>query len=194
MGIDGSLHGRCAGQSNYNWTILDGIFDSYRAHHVRPYVEIGFMPEALSIHPEPYHTTGIRRRSTMTSYRLGLSAKGLCQMVGAVYQWTAHDLARYGQAEMTNWFWETWNEANIGYWQGKPEDFFKLHDYAVRRRAAGPPVGPGGRAGFSGRRNSFSPRFPGTLRAAGPITRRAGSGHRLILFRSTPRDRRYVHQ
>src|SRR6185312_7328181 len=42
------------GKPVYSWTILDGIFDTYRQNHVRPYVEIGFMPEALSIHPEPY--------------------------------------------------------------------------------------------------------------------------------------------
>ena len=42
------------GNPVYHWTILDRIFDTYRACGVRPYVEIGFMPEALSIKPEPY--------------------------------------------------------------------------------------------------------------------------------------------
>ena len=32
---------------------------------------------------------------------------------------------------MRNWYWETWNEPNIGYWQGTPEEFFRLHDEAV---------------------------------------------------------------
>ena len=36
------------GRPIYDWKILDGIFDSYLARGVRPYVEIGFMPEALS--------------------------------------------------------------------------------------------------------------------------------------------------
>src|SRR3954462_3843720 len=42
------------GKPVYNWTILDGIFDTYHERGVRPYVEMGFMPEALSTHPEPY--------------------------------------------------------------------------------------------------------------------------------------------
>jgi xylan 1,4-beta-xylosidase len=30
------------------------------------------------------------------------------------------------------WYWEVWNEANISpYWHGSPEEFFKLHDYAI---------------------------------------------------------------
>ena len=46
-----------------------------------------------------------------------------------------------------------WNEPNIGYWRGTPEEFYKLHDYAVagvRRalptaRVGGPDVaGSGG--------------------------------------------------
>ena len=32
---------------------------------------------------------------------------------------------------MESWYWEVWNEANIAYWQGTPQDFHKLHDYAV---------------------------------------------------------------
>ena len=42
------------GRPIYNWTIIDRIFDTYLARGVRPYVEIGFMPEAMSMHPEPY--------------------------------------------------------------------------------------------------------------------------------------------
>ncbi|MFB3779809.1 MAG: beta-xylosidase, partial [Bryobacteraceae bacterium] len=43
-----------AGRPVYNWTILDRIFDAYRDAKVKPLVEIGFMPEALSTKPAPY--------------------------------------------------------------------------------------------------------------------------------------------
>src|SRR5215472_6729767 len=43
-----------AGNPVYDWTIVDRIFDTYAAVHAQPFVEIGFMPEALSSHPEPY--------------------------------------------------------------------------------------------------------------------------------------------
>src|SRR4030095_6403413 len=42
------------GRPVYHWTITDRIFDTYLARGVRPYVQLGFMPEALSIKPEPY--------------------------------------------------------------------------------------------------------------------------------------------
>ena len=54
---------------------------------------------------------------------------------------------------METWYWEVWNEPNISYWAGTPEEFHKLHDYAidaVRRalptaRVGGPDTaGPGG--------------------------------------------------
>jgi xylan 1,4-beta-xylosidase len=41
----------------YDFTITDRIFDTLVAAHIRPLVEIGFMPEALSTHPEPYRHT-----------------------------------------------------------------------------------------------------------------------------------------
>ena len=42
-----------------------------------------------------------------------------------------HCVARYGRAEVEQWYWEVWNEANIGYWRGTPEEFRKLHDFAI---------------------------------------------------------------
>jgi xylan 1,4-beta-xylosidase len=42
------------GNPVYDWTIVDRIFDAYLQRGVKPYVEIGFMPQALSIKPEPY--------------------------------------------------------------------------------------------------------------------------------------------
>jgi xylan 1,4-beta-xylosidase len=42
------------GRPVYDWTVLDRIFDTYLARGVRPYAQIGFMPKALSTHPDPY--------------------------------------------------------------------------------------------------------------------------------------------
>jgi len=43
-----------SGRPVYDWTIVDRIFDTYIRAGAKPFVEIGFMPEALSIHPQPY--------------------------------------------------------------------------------------------------------------------------------------------
>ena len=42
-----------------------------------------------------------------------------------------HCIDRYGKEEVEQWYWETWNEPNINYWQGTDEEFHRLHDYAI---------------------------------------------------------------
>ena len=49
-----------------------------------------------------------------------------------VYQWTLHNVERYGRDEVEKWYFEVWNEPNSNfYWQGTPEEFYKLHDVAI---------------------------------------------------------------
>src|SRR2546427_516849 len=43
-----------AGKPVYDWRIVDRIFDTFREKGITPLVEVGFMPEALSTHPQPY--------------------------------------------------------------------------------------------------------------------------------------------
>jgi xylan 1,4-beta-xylosidase len=144
------------GRPVYNWTVVDRIFDTYLARGVRPYAQIGFMPQALSTHPEPY------QHAWRPGFPYGLITGGWAyppkdhaRWAELVYQWVKHCVERYGRAEVEQWYWEVWNEANgAAYWHGSPEDFYKLHDYAidaVRRalptaRVGGPDVaGHGGR-------------------------------------------------
>src|SRR5258708_20663957 len=48
-----------AGKPVYDWKIVDRILDTYLQAKAKPFVEIGFMPQALSSKPEPYHPTWI---------------------------------------------------------------------------------------------------------------------------------------
>ncbi|MCM3871893.1 MAG: hypothetical protein ND895_14515 [Pyrinomonadaceae bacterium] len=142
------------GNPVYDWTILDRIFDTYLQRGVRPYVQIGFMPKDLSIKPEPYQhswTPTAKYDEIYTGW--AYPPKDYTKWAELVYQWAKHCVERYGRAEVEKWYWEVWNEANIGYWRGTPEEFRKLHDYAiaaVRRalptaRVGGPDTaGPGG--------------------------------------------------
>jgi xylan 1,4-beta-xylosidase len=139
----------------YDWTITDRIFDTYLARGIRPYVQLGFMPEALSINPQPYrhHWTP---KSKYEEIYLGWTypPKDYAKWGELCYQWAKHCLEKYGRAEVETWWWELWNEPNIGYWRGTPEELFKLYDYSVEgvRRAiptariGGPETagGPGG--------------------------------------------------
>ena len=120
------------GKPIYDWRILDDIFDTYLTNGVRPFAQIGFMPEAMSTHPQPYQHSWnptIEYRKIMTGW--SYPPKDYAKWGELVYQWTKHCVERYGAAEVEKWYWEVWNEANGHYWQAKPEDFHKLHDYAI---------------------------------------------------------------
>ena len=143
------------GKPVYNWTILDRIFDTYLERGVRPYVQIGFMPKDLSIKPEPYqHKWTPRARYDEIYTGWAYPPKDYKKWAELVFQWANHCVEKYGRAEVDTWYWETWNEANIGYWRGTPEEFRKLHDYAidaVRRALPTAKVGGPDTAGSGGR-------------------------------------------
>jgi xylan 1,4-beta-xylosidase len=48
-----------------------------------------------------------------------------------VYTWVKHAVERYGKAEVETWYWELWNEPNIGYWKGTVDEYCKLYDYTA---------------------------------------------------------------
>jgi xylan 1,4-beta-xylosidase len=120
------------GKPIYDWTILDSIFDTYLTNGVRPYAQIGFMPKDLSTKPEPYqHNWNPDDRYSEIFTGWAYPPKDYEKWAELVYQWVKHCLARYGRAEVEKWYWEVWNEPNIGYWKGTQEEFIKLHDYAI---------------------------------------------------------------
>jgi xylan 1,4-beta-xylosidase len=120
------------GNAIYNWTIIDSIFDTYMQRGMKPLAQIGFMPEALSVKPEPYRhhwEPGNRYNNIYTGW--AYPPKDYKKWGRLVYEWVKHCVARYGKKEVESWYWEVWNEPNIGYWQGTMEEFFKLYDYAA---------------------------------------------------------------
>ena len=149
------------GKPIYDWTGVDRIFDSYLQRDVRPYAQIGFMPKALSSRPEPYRhewRPGLPYDRIFTGW--SYPPKDYDKWGELVYQWVKHCVERYGRQEVESWYWQTWNEANIGapnrpgYFTGSDEEFHKLHDYAiagVRRALPTARVGGPDSAGSGGR-------------------------------------------
>ncbi|MEA3186812.1 MAG: xylan 1,4-beta-xylosidase [Chthoniobacter sp.] len=143
------------GRPVYDWRIVDEIFDTYLARGVRPYAQIGFMPKALSVHPEPYQhhwTPDVPYDAIITGW--AYPPRDYDKWRELSYQWAKHCIERYGRDEVEQWYWEVWNEPNGSYWKATPEEFYKLHDYAIdgiRRalptaRVGGPDVaGSGGK-------------------------------------------------
>jgi xylan 1,4-beta-xylosidase len=122
-----------SGKPVYDWTIVDRIFDTYMQANAKPFVEIGFMPEALSVKPQPYATKW-RQKDNGTGW--SYPPKDYDKWSELIYQWVRHSIERYGKNEVESWYWELWNEPDISYWRGTPEEYNKLYDHtaaAVKR-------------------------------------------------------------
>ncbi|MDV3457547.1 beta-xylosidase [Sphingomonas sp. HF-S4] len=144
------------GNPVYDWTIVDHMIDTYLARGVRPYLQLGFMPEALSSAPAgtPYqHSWRPGFAYNLIEGAWNYPPKDYRKWAELIYQWTRHNVEKYGKAEVESWYFEVWNEPDgPSYWKGTPEEFNKLHDYAidaVRRalptaRVGGPDAASGG--------------------------------------------------
>ncbi len=112
------------GTAVYDFAITDRIFDALKAAHVRPLVEIGFMPEALSTHPEPYRHS-FPKGEIWTGWTYPPKDEAKWSKLVAVY--ADHLRQRYGAGTAT-WLWEVWNEPDIPYWHGTPAEYDRLYD------------------------------------------------------------------
>jgi xylan 1,4-beta-xylosidase len=130
------------GDPVYDWTVLDGIFDAYAAAHVRPMVELGFMPKALSSHPDPYHIPWPTKKGDVEGW--SFPPKSYRRWQELTYRVARHMAKRYGMGTVATWYWEVWNEPNIGYWHGTQQEYDRLYDNAaagVRRAIPGARIG-----------------------------------------------------
>ncbi|MCF0054364.1 GH39 family glycosyl hydrolase [Dyadobacter sp. CY356] len=120
------------GKPVYNWTIVDKIFDTYIERGMKPIAQIGFMPEALSSHPQPYRhfwKPGDNYNDIYTGW--AYPPKDYAKFAELVYQWVKHSVEKYGKKEVESWYWELWNEPNISYWKGTTEEYIKMYDYSA---------------------------------------------------------------
>src|ERR1035437_7126393 len=95
------------------------------------------MPQALSSHPDPYKPVW-KPGANFSQYYLGWAypPKDYAKWAELANQWVKHAVAKYGRAEVESWYWEVWNEPDIAYWHGTPEEYDQLYDFtadAVKR-------------------------------------------------------------
>jgi xylan 1,4-beta-xylosidase len=107
------------GKPVYNWSQIDQLYDDLLARHIRPFVELGFSPQALAT-----SQNSIFYWNGNTSHP---QPKGWHDLVDAFIR---HIEARYGRDEVRTWFFEVWNEPNLsGFWEGGDQKaYFELYD------------------------------------------------------------------
>ena len=164
-----------AGSPVYNWTLTDGIMDTITAAGAFPFVEIGFMPQALSTHPTPY------RNSATTTLDGGcFYPPERLREVGGAHPRLGHARERtLSRTSAASWLWELWNEPDIGYWHGTFADYAKLYDYTESALHEVIPNAPLGGPAVAGPPAALSSRnFSSTARPAptpSPATRERAS-------------------
>ncbi len=124
------------GEYVYDRTKLDQLYDGLLARHIKPFVELGFTPDAMK-------TSGnkIFYWQGNTSHPKPAAWKDL------VDAFIRHIEERYGPAEVRTWFFEVWNEPNLsGFWEGADQKaYFELYDLTAKTiKAVDPKLRVGG--------------------------------------------------
>jgi xylan 1,4-beta-xylosidase len=114
------------GNPVYNFSYVDEIYDGLLEHGVRPLVEISFMPRKLAFNPDALHPFWYKQNVS--------PPKSLERWDALVTEFARHLIARYGIEEVSQWYFEVWNEPNIDFWNGIPRDksYFALYEHTAR--------------------------------------------------------------
>ena len=113
------------GQPLYNFSYVDQIYDGLLQNGVRPFVEISFMPKKLAAR-EAIHPFWYKQNVA--------PPKDYAKWDDLIQHFGRHLVERYGIDEVSQWYFEVWNEPNIDFWGGQPKEatYFELYDHTAR--------------------------------------------------------------
>jgi xylan 1,4-beta-xylosidase len=114
------------GNPAYNFSYVDQIYDGLLKNHVRPFVEISFMPNKL---------TSDAKLVQSFWYKPNVGPpKDWEKWEKLVETFARHLVERYGEEEVAQWYFEVWNEPNLDFWMGNPREssYYELYDRAAR--------------------------------------------------------------
>lgn len=107
----------------YSFFNADSVFDFLLSIGMKPFVELSFMPRALS----SGGTTVFNYQANVTPPR---DYQEWAALVGKL---VSHWVGRYGVGEVREWFFEVWNEPNLKeFWTGTQGDYFNLYRHTAR--------------------------------------------------------------
>jgi xylan 1,4-beta-xylosidase len=112
------------GQSVYNFSYVDQIYDGVLANGVKPFVELSFMPNKLAAELK-LHAFWYKPNVSPPKDWSKWDA-----FIGAFVQ---HLIERYGIDEVASWYFEVWNEPNLDFWVGEPKQstYWELYDHTA---------------------------------------------------------------
>jgi len=126
------------GHTIYDWRKIDQLYDALLARHIRPFVELGFTPDAMKTSEQTiFYWKGNSSHPRPGPWR---------DLVDAFVR---HLRERYGAQEVRSWYFEVWNEPNLaGFWEGADQKaYFELYDLTARTiKAIDPALRVGGPA------------------------------------------------
>ena len=113
------------GNPVYNFSYVDQIYDGLLAAHVKPFVELSFMP---------YKLAGSQMLQSFWYHPNVSPPKDYAIWDDMITQLVKHLVARYGEDEVESWYFEVWNEPNLDFWVGAPrqKSYFELYDHTAR--------------------------------------------------------------
>jgi xylan 1,4-beta-xylosidase len=113
------------GKPDLNFSYLDQSYDGLLADGVRPFVELSFMPKKLAA-KEALHAFWYKQNVS--------PPKDYAKWDELITQFARHLIERYGIDEVSQWYFEVWNEPNIDFWAGEPRQssYWELYDHSAR--------------------------------------------------------------
>jgi xylan 1,4-beta-xylosidase len=136
----GVYHEDSAGHPVYNFSYVDQIYDGLLENGVRPFVEMSFMPRQLAAQPI---------EQSFWYHPIVSPPKDWNKWADLITQFARHLIDRYGIDEVSQWYFEVWNEPNLDFWAGEPkqETYYHLFDVTTRAlKAVSPRLRVGGPA------------------------------------------------
>jgi xylan 1,4-beta-xylosidase len=114
------------GNPIFNFSYVDQIYDGLLAAGVRPFVELSFMPKKLASNKDALHAFWYKQNVS--------PPKDYGKWDALVTAFARHLVDRYGIEEVARWYFEVWNEPNIDFWVGQPQQptYFELYDHTAR--------------------------------------------------------------
>ena len=111
------------GKPVYDWTKIDYLYDKLLAMGIKPFVELGFTPEAMKTSD-----------NSIFYWKGNTSHPDHAQWAPLVDAFVRHLQQRYGRDEVRTWFFEVWNEPNLdGFWEKADQPaYFALYDLSAR--------------------------------------------------------------